>query len=338
MDNKQTQKLKRIGWLDVSRGIAFLMVIYSHLHYCDSSIMRFFSPMFLTTFFLVSGYLFKEKQSFLFVLENRTRTLLLPFIILGMIMIILSQILSFNEHVPFTDSVKGLLLQNGHNQILWFIAALYIYSIIFYWVEFCFSSINKLLIAGIILFVLNAILKYWFMLPSIPWHIDVAGFACFYMALGKFYKHYENKIDKIVSNKILILLLIIYVLSIWLFNLKFSFYGSRYIIDSLIITIIGLTLCVYISKRFLQNNKFLLFVGSNTLFYFAFHGKVYSLLQTITSKVLPTYIIGQNHLSDFGIAICIVLLDAIILIIPMMIVNKYFPQILGKGFKLWKAK
>lgn len=176
------------------------------------------------------------------------------------------------------------------------------------------------------------------MLPSIPWHIDVAGFACFYMALGKYYKHHENKIDKIVSNKVLILLLIIYSLSIWHFDLKFNFYGSRYIIDSLIITIIGLILCVYISKRFLQNNKFLLFVGSNTLFYFAFHGKIFAVLQVILKKIVPTYIIGQNHLSDFGIAICIVLLDAIILIIPMMIVNKYFPQILGKGFKLWKAK
>lgn len=80
MDNKQVQEIKRIGWLDVSRGIAFLMVLYSHLNYCDSNIMRFFSPIFLTTFFFVSGYLFKEKQSFLFVLENRTRTLLLPFI------------------------------------------------------------------------------------------------------------------------------------------------------------------------------------------------------------------------------------------------------------------
>lgn len=333
-----SKNYKRIGWLDVSRGIAFLMVIYSHLHYCDSSIMRFFSPIFLTTFFLVSGYLFKEKQSFLFVLENRTRTLLLPFIILGMIMIILSQILSFNEHASFADSIKGLLLQNGHNQILWFIAALYIYSIIFYWIEYFFPSTNKIIIVGLILFILNAILRFWLMLPSIPWHIDAAGFACFYMALGKYYKHHENKIDKIISNKVLILLLILYALLIWHFDFKFSFYGSRYIIDSLIITIIGLTLCVYISKRFLQNNKFLLFVGSNTLFYFAFHGKIFAVLQVILKKILPTYIIGQNHLSDFGIAICIVLLDAIILIIPMMIVNKYFPQILGKGFKLWKVK
>lgn len=158
------------------------------------------------------------------------------------------------------------------------------------------------------------------------------------MALGKFYKYHENKIDKIISNKVLVIFLIIYVLLIWYFDLKISFWGSRNIVDSLIITIVGLILCVYVSKRFLQNNKFLLFVGSNTLFYFAFHGKVYSLLQFITSKLLHTYIIGQNHLNDFCIAICIVLLDAIILIIPMIVVNKYFPQILGKGFKLWKAK
>lgn len=333
-----SKNYKRIGWLDVSRGIAFLMVIYSHLDFCDSNIMKFFSPIFLTTFFLVSGYLFKEKQSFSFVLENRTRTLFLPLIVLGSIMIVLSQIFSFHAHISLYDSIKGLLFQDGHNQILWFISALYIYSIIFYWIEYFFPSTNRIIIVGLVLFVLNAILKYWFMLPGIPWHIDVAGFACFYMALGKYYKHHENKIDKIVSNKVLMLLLIIYSLSIWHFDLKFSFYGSRYIIDSLIITIIGLILCVYISKRFLQNNKILLFVGSNTLFYFAFHGKIFAVLQVILKKIVPTYIIGQNHLSDFGIAICIVLLDAIILIIPMMIVNKYFPQILGKGFKLWKAK
>lgn len=36
-----SKNYKRIGWLDVSRGIAFLMVIYSHLDFCDSNIMKF---------------------------------------------------------------------------------------------------------------------------------------------------------------------------------------------------------------------------------------------------------------------------------------------------------
>lgn len=74
---------KRILWLDVSRGLAFLMVVYSHLEYTNDSVMRYFSPVFLTTFFFVSGYLFKEKCSFSKVFEQRTRTLLLPFLALG---------------------------------------------------------------------------------------------------------------------------------------------------------------------------------------------------------------------------------------------------------------
>ena len=72
-------KMLRLKWLDISRGLAFLMVIYSHLEYKENMIMRYFSPMFLTMFFFVSGYLFKEKCSFQKVLEQRTRTLLLLF-------------------------------------------------------------------------------------------------------------------------------------------------------------------------------------------------------------------------------------------------------------------
>lgn len=59
------------------------MVIYSHLDYCDSQIMRFFSPVYLTMFFFVSGYLFKEDCSFNKVFEQRTRTIFLPFLIMG---------------------------------------------------------------------------------------------------------------------------------------------------------------------------------------------------------------------------------------------------------------
>lgn len=35
----------RLKWLDISRGIAFLMVIYSHLEYKDDMIMRYFSKL-----------------------------------------------------------------------------------------------------------------------------------------------------------------------------------------------------------------------------------------------------------------------------------------------------
>lgn len=252
----------RLKWLDISRGIAFLMVIYSHLEYKDDMIMRYFKPMFLTMFFFVSGYLFKEKCSFSKVFEQRTRTLLLPFLILGLIMIWLSHILTFNEHVSIIDEIKGLLFQNGQNQILWFIAALYIYSIIFYWVERFTKSNEMLLGICFILFILNAIYSYWLKGPSIPWHITAAGYACFYMALGKFYKYHESKIDTLFNYKIIVVIAAVYVGFISLTNISCSFSGSIYIIDSLVLSIMSLIIGIAISKRYFQNSRFLLFVGA----------------------------------------------------------------------------
>lgn len=290
---------KRINWLDISRGLAFLMVIYSHLLYRDDEVMKFFSPVFLTTFFFVSGYLFKENQSFMFVLENRTRTLLLPFFTLGGIMILLSQLLSFHEHVPIIDSIKGLVLQNGKNQILWFIAALYVYSVVFYWVEKFSRTPNRLLLIGTILFILNVAYSQWLKLPSLPWHITGAGCACFYMALGKWYKHHELKIDSKISPTMLIIMALAYFVAIQFGGLRASWGGSYYCFDSLLITTIGIVLIVRLSKsKVINNSRFLLFVGANTLFYFAFHGKVFSLLQTLTAKALPNYTIGVNQCCD----------------------------------------
>lgn len=329
--------MKRINWLDTTRGLAFLMVIYSHLFYRNDDIMKFFSPVFLTTFFFVSGYLFKEHCSFSKVLEQRTRTILLPFLTLGGVMILLSNILTFNEKVPILDEIKGLLFQNGENQLLWFVAALYVYSIVFYWVERLCKSNIQLLSVCVILFLLNVVYSRYLDGPSIPWHISSMGYAIFYMGLGKLYRYKELVFDSYIRKWHLIPLVMVYVAIIYIFDLHISFAGSDFAIDAIFITVIGLVIMIYLCKWYCENNKLLLFVGSNSLFYFAFHGKVYSLLQTIVAKILS---VSQYTLSplEFNImGFLIVLLDALILIVPTMFVNRYIPQILGKGFKLWKA-
>lgn len=321
---------KRIEWLDVSRGIAFLMVIYSHIGVCNMEVMKYFSPIYLTIFFFVSGYLFKENCRFSVILEQRSRTLLLPFLILGCISILLSQILTFNAKKSILDALKGLLYQNGVNQILWFIAALYIYSLIFYWIDKVCKNTKSLLFISVLLFMGNVFYKYWLKGEEIPWHISTFGFACFYMALGKLYKRYESQIDKIMTKFRLVILMIVYIAVIFYFDLYVNFRGSMYIVDSLFLTLSGLLIIIYLSKYWI-NKKFFSFVGANTLFYFAFHGKVYSLLEFIASK-LP---IEHTEVTDLLLGMTIVFLDAIILIPFAKFVNKYCPQILGKGFKLW---
>ncbi len=298
--------------------------------------MRYFSPVFLTTFFFVSGYLFKENCSFGKVLEQRTRTLLLPFLSLGLIMIGMNMVMSFHEYIPFWDRVKGLLFQNGENQILWFIAALYVYSVIFYWVEKLGRNGWMLLAVSVGLFFINWVYKFY-ELPGIPWHLDGFGFACFYMGIGKLYKEHEAAVNVWVEMKLVVAgALVWYVALITVFDLHESFGGGKFGIDALVVTIPGLIVMVYVSKHILANSRFLLFVGANTLFYFAFHGKVFSLLQTMLHKFVSADLLATGGMQDAS-AFAIVFLDAIILILPAMFVNRYCPFLLGKGFKLWKA-
>ncbi len=312
------------------------MVIYSHLEFCNDSVMRYFSPVYLTTFFFMSGYLFKENCSFSKVFEQRTRTLLLPFLALGMIMIGMNQVLSFHEHIPFWDRVKGLLYQNGENQILWFIAALYVYSVIFYWIERLANGAWALLVVSVGLFFLNLLYSSSGM-PGIPWHVDSCGYACFYMGIGKLYKEHEAAINAWIDRKLFVVgALVWYVALITVFDMHISFAGGKMGVDALAVTLPGLAVMVYVSKHILANSRFLLFVGANTLFYFAFHGKVYSVLQTVLHKVVLDDLLAVGGVQDTT-AFAIVFLDAVILILPAVFVNCYCAFLLGKGFKLWKA-
>lgn len=326
---------ERIGWIDASRGLAFLMVIYSHLPMMNPEIMKWFSPVFLTTFFFVSGYLFKSGAPFSVVFEQRTRTILLPFVILGLVMIGLNHVASFNEHGSLLDEVKGLVMQNGVNQILWFVAALYVYSLLFYWVDRWCRTTKRLLWLCVCLFAINCISYHWLGVSRLPWHVDSAGFACLYMCLGKCYRLYEERVDRTLSGVWLWVAAGVYLTAVYLMSRMYSHHGSPYVIDSMLVTLAGLMLIIYASKRLLHHSRFLLFVGANTLFYFAFHGKVYSAILAVTHKVAPAYISGHDFWTDAWVALMVVFADAMILILPAMAVNRYTPWTLGKGFRLW---
>lgn len=157
------------------------------------------------------------------------------------------------------------------------------------------------------------------------------------MALGKFYKHNEEKIDTLFGYRSLLVLAVIYFGIITLTGFSCSFFGSKFIVGSVTLSVMSLILGVAVSKRFFQNSRFLLFVGANTLFYFAFHGKGYSLLQTIIERAMSVLSVSHTFLIDEALGFVIVFLDALLLIIPAMLVNRYCPWLLGKGFKLWKA-
>jgi fucose 4-O-acetylase-like acetyltransferase len=328
----------RINWIDTARGMAFLMVIYSHQKYCNEGLMYFFRPVFLTTFFFISGYLFKSNFSFKHLLEHRIRTLLLPFFIFGFANILLSQLISFNEHISLKQDVLAFLFQRDGNAGLWFIAALFVMNFPFYFMVKYAKNVKALMLIALLCFIFSTIYTQYLHLPLLPWHLQTIGFGCFYMALGYAYKQYEAKVSVFLQNKgvlflsSLFYLSILFVFQFFLHRSNISFTSSFYIVDALLITIIGISIILNLSKK-MERVKLFSFVGANSLCYFAFHGKVYAVLQAIIEKIFIKFSVEHSILIDFFLGVGVTLLDALILIIPILLINKYLPFVLGKGFK-----
>jgi len=340
LKEKTKKETKRIEWIDSARGVAFLMVIYSHLMYVNEELMYYFFPVFLTTFFFVSGYLFKNTLSFKQLVEQRVRTLLLPFLIFGLPLIFSQSILTFKVQDPLTQRLIDFFLQiRGRNDGLWFIAALFVMNFPFYFLIKYAKRTKILLAISLALFLLSTMYNHYLKLPALPWHIQFIGYGCFYMALGYLYKQYENKLVFLGKKGIPILMLFFYVLILFVrqnytSSPPLSFCGSYYIFDALGITCLGITAIVYLLKH-VNRGGLLVFVGANSLCYFALHGKVYQVFQVlIIEKMFVKYSIEHTIQIDFFLGIGLTFLVAIILILPIMFINKYMPIILGKGFKL----
>lgn len=326
--------MNRVAWLDTSRGIAFLMVIYYHLSTCDSGgIVPFFTPVFLTVFFFVSGYLSKSNQSFLSVLEQRTRTIFIPFLFFGLLGGLLKNLCSDQSHGiqnALFESVKGCFYQYGEYQTLWFLVSLYIFSLIFYWIDrFCKNN-TILLIVCSCLIVIGQLLLYVLKIPSLPYKFHTVFFACALMGLGKVYKAYEERIDKLLFKKyIIVILLLSYIILVFVFKPYINYYGNRNWLLAFYIPFSGLIVFLYFSKK-ISKNEFLRYIGSNSLLYFAIHRQVLIVVESICKRIMAL----TNSSPSVYINIIEVFVIAILIALPVFFINKYCPQIFGKGWKI----
>lgn len=133
MENNYISQTKRIKWVDIVKYICIIMVMLSHLETCTELWSVFYSPFFLAAFFFVSGYLYKAKDDFKGFLYKKFRQLFIPWLIFSVFDILLSQIISFNEHENFLTELKWNFLQiRGQGDGIWFVAALFVAFIPFY--------------------------------------------------------------------------------------------------------------------------------------------------------------------------------------------------------------
>jgi len=202
------------------------------------------------------------------------------------------------------------------------------------------KSSKMLLLFASILFLLSTVYARWLELPNLPWYINIIGFGCFYMTLGHLYKKHEKEILSFEKRfnifHIFFVFIIILIFKYWSNSNAVTFESSKFVVDAVVITCLGILLVIKFAK--LHNYKLFTFIGANSLLFYAMHGKIYSLLQNIAVMLFAKLGIVHTALIDFTLGIGIAISTVIILIIPVLLINKYMPFLAGKGYKLWEAK
>ncbi len=124
---------KRIEWVDIVKYVCIIMVMLSHLETRTEIWSAFYTPFFLSAFFFAAGYVYKPNNSFGVFLDKKIRQLFMPWLVFSVFDIVLSQIITFNEHDSLLEELKWNFLQiRGQGDQIWFVAALFVAFIPFY--------------------------------------------------------------------------------------------------------------------------------------------------------------------------------------------------------------
>lgn len=332
---------KRIEWVDIVKFICITLVMIQHLESVNPLFRTFYLPFLLNPFFFVAGYVYKDNLPFPALMAKKARTLMIPWFFLGLFNIILSHIITFNTHDSLKNELLWSLVQvRGHADQLWFIACMFIIFIPFYFIVKMKRRNAFILVA--VMTLLTEIYRAY--MPAdvfpwgdnqLPWHLQLLFPYMVFMLSGYYFKDIEKVFfEKAKDIKMLVLVWGVYLVLTY-FN--YTFHDSYPFLISVfmnyLLRFLGVAGVIMIAKK-MKMNRYIAFVGANTLIYFALHGKVECIVQKLLSyaslhgeqisQILPLSVVYSFVVAE---------IVSVILIIPTVIIKRYFPFIMGKWYK-----
>lgn len=294
-------------------------------------------------FFAISGILFSVNKGATFksFFLKRFKQLIVPYFILNIITYLFWLFIGrkFGSdialNIPIYKPLLGILYGNGidnylqHCTSLWFIPCLFIVENIY----FIFSSQKKLIL--IASFVLLGFADYYFALPRLPWGINIAFTAIIFYIIGNTFKNYIIKYETSLNSNALIFgtsLIVLFFLSkingnVDMDNRMYSNY--LLFILSGISGIIMILSCSKILEGIFSGSKLLVFISNGTIVILAFHAIAGSIIRGVTLFIfhIPITIYDNKIINSALYSIL-----SIVILMPLMyVLERYFPQMIGKN-------
>lgn len=339
-----TVERKRVDWIDIARGIAIICVIVGHSlgTYWPNFLAEFIFVFHMPIFFVLSGYLYRPKNSFTLTKSN-IFNLLIPYIttvLIEVIVIIICRVLPNGILYSRIGSIKQLLVSGSYGigigtnffgisimsiGAIWFLLAMFFGSLIFNIVMKLNIKKYDLLVKAILSSVLTIIGIIMATKLVLPFSINSALGAQIFFFSGYLIK--EKDLIKKVKIPVIILLT-----GIWIFAASVGIFGmvnmtspNIYVsvLGGIAASVVVIKFSIYLDGFFKNRfgswlKKVLVFFGANSLLMLCFH-----LIDLDSVNIWPRIVeISAAHL-PYVVAIIIGIIYRIIFVlIATLIVSK----------------
>ncbi len=333
---------KRDYSIDVSRGIACLLVVVGHVPTTPSFLHTWIYSFHMPLFFIISGIVLNTNDSVKEFIKKRVKTLLVPYFLLNISVWLIETIsklllgFMFSSKIDYqriTDGLLGVLIGfrlTNYYYILWFVIALFFGVICARAIVQFLKDDRWIAICGVGLIVANAIL--WKYVKGMPFSIDMIPLARGVVLLGftakSILKQCEEKkaclwgFPLLALNAVIAVIASNYYGDVDLYNCQIGGIGF-----SLINSLIGSCAIILISK-IITRNRWIEFLSANSLAFYAFQNKL--VIPAFDKAVkLADRMILNNCLMEFEwVFACIGSIT--VLSIISIIINKVTPWMVGK--------
>lgn len=284
--------VRRNEVIDISKGIGIILMIMGHVglgSFFDHWIHAFHMPMF----FIISGFLYKDRIFTKKFFIKRIRQLLVPYIIVGCFHYFIWFILHVQEDIDLVEPLVNLFWTNTNYNMpiagaIWFLTAFFVSNILF---SIFMTYLNRYagkVCLGIAFFtcILNSCIKI-----RLPWAIDSGLVGCGLMYIGYIWKKIsDTKKINILRENIAYSILAFFLFSFGAFiNGYVNMREGKYSVIWLFwINAVGLTIsinlvCEYIIKYRKEKlyTKVLRYIGKNSISFLCFNQLVIFFLKKI---------------------------------------------------------
>ncbi len=124
---------RRLGYLDMVKGIGIILVVIGHSQYCGEKLRIVITSFHMSLFFIVSGMLLfhikEETRPMRVILKKKALSMLVPYAVFSAVYLaIYGGYYCCKMHVVTPKTIEGYLIQTfglGGMSVLWFLSALF---------------------------------------------------------------------------------------------------------------------------------------------------------------------------------------------------------------------